>query len=227
MTHTRVNFTNKYILEHHRTHFTWSSFIFPSKNICEMNYNGVLFIWFGSSSTAFNLNGIYTIFPHISHQLQKKKKKKKKGSPFKHSFNEEINYEKIDPTLRMNLSMDYATTADQRGARVSKILGEYLFTTILCRNARKGNNRPVQSITSRPWEPIRETLSGKSSGNAQPVGSARWAIVDWSWPKKKKGIGVRELISTYKSESVGGEWIVRSSPENPHKQGKSQHNHKH
>ena len=46
------------------------------------------------------------------------------------------------------------------------------------------------------------------------VVSSRWASLDWFWPEKWNGIGVRELISTLKQrKSAGGEWIVKLSPQ--------------
>ena len=52
---------------------------------------------------------------------------------------------------------------------------------------------------------------------------ARWATVDWSWPKKKCGSGVRELISTLKKKKEEEErkkerkrQIIQARKEPPH-----------
>ena len=61
------------------------------------------------------------------------------------------------------------------------------------------------------WEPIMKRAHAQLiREHSATVISARWATLDWSWPKEwKSGIGVHKLISTLKKKKAqtGNEWL--------------------
>ena len=93
--------------------------------------------------------------------------------------------------------------------------------TPLTQRSRSGLTMPLPSIM---WEPIRKRAHTQLvRDHSVTVGSARWATVDWSWPKERNLCARANFHFTKKKKKRSREMNCRSFSQHPGTRGRSHH----